>query len=155
MRNHRPVRVVLALLMTLIATFSTAVLQPALAQTTITDCSDHNAIEAQLEAGGDFVFNCGVVTITFDSAIDVSKTTSIDGSGTTTFSGGNVTGMFDVGYGVSLNINRLSVINSVPAMCSQGIIVIADSTFSGNRGSNGGAIHQTDQQPANLEFKLS
>lgn len=144
MLNHRAFRAALAILITLVATFSTAVLQPALALTTITDCSDHNAIEAQLEAGGDFVFNCGVVTITFDSAIDVSRTTSIDGAGTTTFSGGNVTGMFNVGYGVSLNINRLTVINSGPAMNSAGLVVIANSTFSGNRGSLGGAIRQVD-----------
>jgi hypothetical protein len=54
---------------------------------TIVDCSDLAAVKTTLEAGGNIVIDCGVITLDVGSEIVIDSDTAIDGLGQTTLTG--------------------------------------------------------------------
>jgi hypothetical protein len=120
---------------------------PAHAAGVVSVC-DEAHLKTALTGGGTVTFICSG-TITLTSTITISKNTTIDGSGqSVTISGNNAVGVFKVNAGMSLSLNRLTILNGVAssdnggAVHNYGTLNIHNSAFYLNRSNNrGGAIH--------------
>ncbi|MBE2221726.1 MAG: hypothetical protein IAF02_09310, partial [Anaerolineae bacterium] len=113
-----------------------------------------SALIAALAGGGVITFNCGVnpVTITVTSQKNIGANTTIDGGGLVAISGGNSTRIFNVqnnnnNSGYSFVVRNLTLKNGRSTNNGGGIYVerlssltIENSIFTGNVGSNGGAV---------------
>ncbi len=120
-------------------------LVPMVARAGVVSTCDEASLRAALNGGGAVTFGCSG-TITVAATLTISTNTSIDGSGqTVTISGGNSVQVLNVGSGVTLNLNRVTIANGKAfiggAIENGGILTIANSTFSGNLSTNSaGAI---------------
>jgi hypothetical protein len=87
---------------------------PARAQTTITDCSEADAIRVALEGGGIFIFDCGPGAVVDLSSVDIIRigegtTTIVEGNGVS-FDGGQRGAIFDVqDAGTSLTLDHVTL----------------------------------------------
>ncbi|MEO7755794.1 MAG: choice-of-anchor Q domain-containing protein [Dokdonella sp.] len=110
--------------------------------------------------GGTITFNCGTATIPFTFGKQIAHAVTIDGGGTITFDGANTSGFFQVFFGATVTMRRLTfqhgaytggvraienfgtltldhvrVINNVSTLgpvLSSGTLFVNASTFSGN-----------------------
>ena len=129
-------------LLTLIVLLALAVASaptPAQAGGIVSVCDEANLLAA-LAGGGTVTFSCSG-TITLTARITIAADTTIDGSGqNVTISGNHAVRAFTVNTGVTLNLNRLTVVDGRAdsgggGINNSGTVTVSNSTFSGNNAS--------------------
>jgi hypothetical protein len=111
-------------------------------------CSEA-ALDAALSKGGRITFNCGAdaKTITISSQKTIRLDTTIDGQHLVTLSGRNLSRLFSVPTGVTLNLQQLTLANGSAnlggAIYNAGNMEIIDSILMNNQsaGGPGGGIY--------------
>ena len=102
--------------------------------------------QAQTNGGGTITITCSGV-IRFNSQKDITASVKIVGVGTVAFDGQGITRLFQVHFGATLELERLTLKNANSAGGSGGAIHVLNgtlkvtaSTFVGNSAGLGGAI---------------
>ena len=145
-RAHQTPLTFLVVILMLTPLLAVARPQPASAAGVVTACTEA-ALRAALEGGGHVIFTCsGVIPIA--DVITITADTTIDGGGDVTIDGQQMTQLFHVPSGVSLELNWLTLANGRSnqpggAIHNQGDLTVVASTLTGNtaNGQQGGAIN--------------
>jgi hypothetical protein len=116
----------------------------ALASGVVSTCDETN-LQAALSGGGAVTFACSG-DIMLSGGLSISSNTSIDGTGqSVTLDGQGSVQVLSVKVGVTLWLNNLTIANGSQrgglggGIFSEGTLIVANSTFSGNSASGGGS----------------